>query len=50
MTAAQTQNQFETLGLLILTGVFFFYAHKTIKLLSYCQNNYTKKELQRGIS
>jgi hypothetical protein len=37
MTAAQTQNQFETLGLLILTGVFFFLCpqnNQTAELLS----------------
>jgi cation transport ATPase len=50
MTAAQIQNQFETIGLLILISVFFFYAYKTIKLLTHYQEKYSNEELRRGIS
>ncbi len=48
MSETYNQNRFEVVGLLILLGVFFLYAHKTIRLLSrYSKSDHTT---QPGIS
>ena len=48
MTSDEIENRFEPTGLIILTGVFFLYAYKTVKLLTQNQNNF--KEEKREIS
>ena len=49
MTSDEVQNRFETTGLLILTGVFFLYAYKTVKLLTQSQNSYREEEREASI-
>ncbi len=48
MTSDEIENRFEPTGLIILTGVFFLYAYKTVKLLTQNQNNF--QEEKREIS
>ena len=43
MTAESMEDKFGITGLVILTGVFFLYAHKSIKLLTQCQKSNTQK-------
>ena len=49
MTSNEVQNRFETTGLLILTGLFFLYAYKTVKLLTKSQNNYREEEREAQV-
>ena len=44
MTSTEVENRFETTGVIILTGVFFLYAYKTIKLLNRSLNSNRAKE------
>jgi len=49
MTSGEIQNRFETTGVMILTGVFFLYAYKTVKLLTQSQNSYTEEKTEASM-
>ena len=49
MTSVEVQNRLETTGLMILTGVFFLYAYKTVTLLSQNQSSYNEEERKARI-
>ncbi|RUM66396.1 MAG: hypothetical protein DSZ05_04475 [Sulfurospirillum sp.] len=43
LTAENPENKFTVTGLIILTGIFFLYAHKSIKLLTQSQKSNTQE-------
>ncbi len=43
LAATEQNGEFEVVGLIILTSVFLFYAHKTIKLLGHTHSRHEEE-------
>ncbi|GEM_PF-6329403 len=47
LSTQEEQSLFENAGLLILVGVLFLYAHKTIKLLTQCNIKFKEEQSEK---